>query len=86
MPHCLGILKSSQLLTEEVIKAVVTKEENRGKNDAMALVTAGHMITSHVDAVVKALYPPLDLGLLEARWVWKGNIQREFEFNFEVWH
>lgn len=67
VPHCLGILKSSQLLTEEVIKAVVTKEENRGKNDAMALVTAGHMITSHVDAVVKALYPPLDLGLLEAR-------------------
>ena len=64
----MGILKTSQLLTDQVIQAVLATEPSG--EAAAKLAGAGHLIASHVDAVVKAMYPPLDLNVLETWFVW----------------
>ena len=82
-PHCLAILKTCHMLTEKLVGMTMggpggptgspspggpAEQQQLGSPDMLSeLVTVARRIGPRVDDVVKALYPPLDPRLLEAR-------------------
>ena len=66
MPHCLGILKSAHLLTDNIVKHALI-ESRELPETLLDLVPLAKKIGIRVDEVVKSMYPPLDPRLLEAR-------------------
>ena len=70
VPDCLAILKTCHALTEKLV-GMTMGNAARLHNQGMIteLVTVAKKISPKVDAVVRAMYPPLDPRLLEARFV-----------------
>ncbi|XP_065318670.1 transmembrane protein 98-like [Gordionus sp. m RMFG-2023] len=69
MPHCLSILKLCQNITRRLVSGNLfsTLEKNLSKEQRAEIVIITRAIGPRVDDVVRAMYPPLDPRLLEAR-------------------
>ncbi|KAK2148816.1 hypothetical protein LSH36_481g03053 [Paralvinella palmiformis] len=67
-PHTLAILKTCHLLTEKLVCMTMGNAQQLRTPEALNdLVATAKRIGPRVDDVVKAMYPPLDPRLLEAR-------------------
>jgi len=67
-PHCLEILKTCHTLTEKLVGMTMSNTDQlRTPETLTEIVAIAKRINPRVDDVVKALYPPLDPRLLEAR-------------------
>ena len=68
MPHCLEILKTAHQLTDQLVNVTLTSAHQLQFPETLTdLVAIARHIGTRVDDVVRALYPPLDPRLLEAR-------------------
>jgi len=68
LPHCLEILKTAHHLTDKLVSVTLTNAHQLQFPETLTdLVAIGRRIGTRVDDVVRALYPPLDPRLLEAR-------------------
>ena len=69
LPHCLEILKTAHHLTDKLVSVTLTNARQLQFPETLTdLVATARRIGTRVDDVVRALYPPLDARLLEARW------------------
>ncbi len=67
-PYCLSILKTCHQLTEKLVGMTMGNSQNlRSMETITDLVAIAKRVGARVDDVMKALYPPLDPRLLEAR-------------------
>ena len=67
-PHCLAILKTAHLLTEKLVGMTMGNAQQLTSPETITdLVSIAKRIGPRVDDVVRAMYPPLDPRLLEAR-------------------
>jgi hypothetical protein len=68
MPHCLAILKTAHQLTDKLVAVTLADAQQLKFPETLTdLVAVARRIGTRVDDVVRALYPPLDPRLLEAR-------------------
>lgn len=68
IPHCLAILKTAHLLTEKLVGMTMGNAGQLTSAETITdLVSIAKRISPRVDDVVRAMYPPLDPRLLEAR-------------------
>lgn len=67
IPHCLAILKKCHHLTERLVAMMMTYVSQHSNQDLSEIIEVAKKISPRVDDVVKAMYPPLDPRLLEAR-------------------
>ena len=68
LPHCLEILKTAHHLTDKLVSVTLTNAHQLQFPETLTdLVAVARRIATRVDDVVRALYPPLDPRLLEAR-------------------
>jgi len=68
LPHCLEILKTAHQLTDKLVSVTLSSAHQLQFPETLTdLVSVARRIGSRVDDVVRALYPPLDPRLLEAR-------------------
>jgi len=68
LPHCLEILKTAHHLTDKLVSVTLTNTHQLQFPETLTdLVAIARRIGTRVDDVVRALYPPLDPRLLEAR-------------------
>jgi len=68
LPHCLEILKTAHQLTDKLVSVTLTSAHQLQFPETLTdLVAVARRIGTRVDDVVRALYPPLDPRLLEAR-------------------
>lgn len=68
VPHCLAILKAAHLLTEKLVSVSIVHSDQLQTSETMTdLVSLARHIGCRVDDVIRAMYPPLDPRLLEAR-------------------
>jgi len=68
VPHCLAILKTAHLLTEKLVSVTLNNAQQLHIPETLTeLVAVARRIGFRVDDVVRAMYPPLDPRLLEAR-------------------
>ena len=69
MPHCLAILKIAHQLTDKLVHVTLSNTHQLQFPETLTdLVAVARRIGTRVDDVVRALYPPLDPRLLEARY------------------
>lgn len=69
IPHCLAILKKCHHLTERLVAMMMTYVSQHSNQDLGEIIEVAKKISPRVDDVVKAMYPPLDPRLLEARYI-----------------
>lgn len=68
VPHCLAVLKTCHQLTERLVTASVGSVRRPATPAQLAeLAQLAQRVGPRVDDVVRAMYPPLDPRLLEAR-------------------
>jgi len=68
LPHCLEILRTAHHLTDQLVSVTLTNAHQLQFPETLTdLVAVGRRIGTRVDDVVRALFPPLDPRLLEAR-------------------
>lgn len=68
VPHCLAVLKTCHQLTERLVTASVGSVRRPGsQQQLLELAQLAQRVSPRVDDVVRAMYPPLDPRLLEAR-------------------
>ncbi|GBM25692.1 Transmembrane protein 98 [Araneus ventricosus] len=67
IPHCLAILKKCHHLTERLVAMMMTRVPQQSNQDLNEIIDVAKKISPRVDDVVRAMYPPLDPRLLEAR-------------------
>nr|XP_037291395.1 LOW QUALITY PROTEIN: transmembrane protein 98-like [Rhipicephalus microplus] len=68
VPHCLAVLKTCHQLTERLVTASVGSVRRPATQAQLAeLAQLAQRVGPRVDDVVRAMYPPLDARLLEAR-------------------
>ncbi|XP_077516249.1 transmembrane protein 98-like isoform X2 [Amblyomma americanum] len=68
VPHCLAVLKTCHQLTERLVTASVGSVRRPASQAQLAeLAQLAQRVGPRVDDVVRAMYPPLDPRLLEAR-------------------
>ncbi|XP_014672299.1 PREDICTED: transmembrane protein 98-like [Priapulus caudatus] len=68
VPHCLSILKICHHLTENLVAMTMGKSAQIHNNKHMAeIVAAARRIVPRVDDMVRSMYPPMDVRLLDAR-------------------
>ncbi|XP_015918229.2 transmembrane protein 98 isoform X2 [Parasteatoda tepidariorum] len=67
IPHCLAILKKCHHLTERLVAMMMTRFSPESMQDLSEIIDVAKRISPRVDDVVRAMYPPLDPRLLEAR-------------------
>ncbi|GFT97747.1 transmembrane protein 98 [Nephila pilipes] len=67
IPHCLAILKKCHHLTERLVAMMMTRVPQQSSQDLNEIIDVAKKISPRVDDVVRAMYPPLDPRLLEAR-------------------
>ncbi|XP_076048689.1 transmembrane protein 98-like [Oratosquilla oratoria] len=64
IPHCLAILKLCHQLTEHLVTTTMSPMQ---KDRLSEIVDVTRRLSPRIDAVARAMYPPLDPRLLEAR-------------------
>ncbi|XP_054724006.1 LOW QUALITY PROTEIN: transmembrane protein 98-like [Uloborus diversus] len=67
IPHCLAILKKCHHLTERLVPMMMTHVSQQSHQELGEIIEVAKKISPRVDDVVRAMYPPLDPRLLEAR-------------------
>lgn len=68
VPHCLAILRICHSLTEKLVGMTMgNSQQLRNPESLNDMVTIARRISPRVDDVMRAMYPPLDPRLLEAR-------------------
>lgn len=67
IPHCLSILKACHQLTERLVTLAVSSPLQPSQSQVLEMASAAQRVSPRVDDVVRAMYPPLDARLLEAR-------------------
>ncbi|KAG0417927.1 hypothetical protein HPB47_005257, partial [Ixodes persulcatus] len=69
VPHCLAVLKTCHQLTERLVTVSVgsVRRPAQSQRQMVELAQLAQKVGPRVDDVVRAMYPPLDPRLLEAR-------------------
>ncbi|XP_064455290.1 transmembrane protein 98-like [Ornithodoros turicata] len=67
IPHCLSILKACHQLTERLVTLAVSSPSQPTQSQVVEMASAARRVSPRVDDVIRAMYPPLDARLLEAR-------------------
>lgn len=67
IPHCLAILKKCHHLTERLVPMMMTYISQQSNQELSEIIEVAKKTSPRVDDVVRAMYPPLDPRLLEAR-------------------